>query len=88
MSDDVPFSRETGLFVSAGEDGEETRLHQREGGKWFFHRWRLRRDFYTGEPLWIGPWAFSLTAGEIYDAAEALRRQVDATKTAAKGAKK
>ena len=84
MSDDdepAPFSRETGLFVSSGDDGDELRIHRREGGRWFFHVWRLRPDFYTGEPRWIGPQAFGHTASEIYDAATALRRAADSKKT-------
>jgi hypothetical protein len=83
-----PFSRETGILVSLGDDGEELRAHRREGGLWFFHRWRLRPDFYTDEPRWIGPQEFGMSATEIYDAAEALRRAADAKKMPTKGVKR
>lgn len=78
MSDPyMPFTRESGLFVCVGNDGDELRLHQ-QGQLWHFHRWRtIPREWpETGERD-CGPVAFGLTAAEIYDAAESLRRDAD-----------
>lgn len=86
--DPPPFARETGLFVCADEDGGELRIHLREGGRWHWHRWRFAVVNFEDEPRWVGPVAFGVTATEIYDAAEALRREADAKRVPTKGAKR
>lgn len=68
-----PFTRESGLFVCATGDNEELRMHL-ENGRYHFHRWILAAHDMRDELVWRGPVAFGLTAGEVFDAAEALRR--------------
>lgn len=68
-----PFTRESGLFVCATGDSEELRMHL-ENGRYHFHRWILAAHDMRDELVWRGPVAFGLTAGEVFDAAETLRR--------------
>jgi hypothetical protein len=69
-----PDDRESGVFVCLDDRGDELRLHlDPSNGRWHAHRWRLADDFYTGEPAWIGPQAFGLSAAEWREAGEACR---------------